>query len=73
MFDDIRLRPLCANGLTKPIKAPPDCPHCIAERDCSSAPLCAAVSAAYVKEREWIKRNTEQSLWNWRPRAEGAK
>ena len=29
--------------------------------------------AAIEKRRQWSRRNTEQSLWTWRPRAEDAR
>ena len=28
---------------------------------------------AFEKRRAWSRRNTEQSLWTWRPRAEDAR
>ena len=29
--------------------------------------------AEIEKRRQWSRRNTEQSLWTWRPRAEDAR
>jgi hypothetical protein len=35
-------------ALASPIAAPEDCPHCIDDRDCSNAPICAAVAEVYA-------------------------
>jgi hypothetical protein len=33
--------------MPEPLKAPPSCPHCLDETDCSNVAVCRAVCAAY--------------------------